>query len=410
MADSAGVTIVENSGPAWTAEEEWTVAAEPRLSLGVLDGDDAYQFHDISAAARQADGDLAVADRGTRTVRIYGPGGDFRSLIGTAGSGPGEFNRPTQVLISTDDAITVWDETARRITRFNAEGKLLDTETVSLPGIITTVSGKAETWSEDPSQPTLFPGPALLLSNEEILVRLVAKSVAAKKGEKAGAVGAIPGGRSRRPSGALRLASDLSTVDTVAFFGDVEEVQVEAPWGPQTMVPPFARNTSIAVQPNEPRICIGDQEGPEVHCFDAAGVATVIRWQAEPIPVHGNEPAVEAWREETIAAYGLKISREDVEALMALVPLPTVRPEYSALVLDREGNLWAKRGPDREAGTDEYLVFDRTGLLLGSVTIPTLRVLEIGNDYILGVYRDELEVQYLQLYEIVKPEGVQAGS
>lgn len=409
VVDPAGDTVVENREPAWTDDEAWTVAVEPRLSLGVLEGDEAFQFHDIGAAARRADGALVVADAGTRTVRIFGPDGDFRNLIGTAGSGPGEFHHPTQVLITADDAITVWDDAVRRITRFDAEGELLGTEAVSLPGIITTVSGKAERWSEDPSRPTLFPGPALLLSNEELLIRLVAKSVAEKKGEKAG-VASEPAGRARRPSGALRVAPDLSVIDTVMFFGDAEEVKVEAPWGMQTMVPPLARNTSIAVQPNEPRICIGEQNGPEVRCFDAEGSALAMRWRADPIPVRGDDPEIEAWREETIAAYGLKISRDDVEALIARVPLPVERPDYSALVLDREGNLWVKRGPGREARTDDYLVFGRTGKLLGSVTTPALRVLEIGSDYILGVYRDELEVQYLQLYEIVKPEGVPAAS
>jgi hypothetical protein len=36
-------------------------------------------------------------------------------------------------------------------------------------------------------------------------------------------------------------------------------------------------------------------------------------------------------------------------------------------------------------------------------------VLEIGRDYILGVYEDELEVEYLHLYPLVKPEGGESG-
>jgi len=50
----------------------------------------------------------------------------------------------------------------------------------------------------------------------------------------------------------------------------------------------------------------------------------------------------------------------------------------------------------------EYLVFDPTGALLGAVALPPIEVLEIGDDYVMGVYRDELEVQYLQVHELVK--------
>ena len=75
------------------------------------------------------------------------------------------------------------------------------------------------------------------------------------------------------------------------------------------------------------------------------------------------------------------------------------------LVLDRQGNLWVKRGPTAsgESQTTEYLVFDRQGVLLGSVLLPPIRVLEIGMDYVMGIYEDQLEVQYLQIFEIVQP-------
>jgi hypothetical protein len=36
--DSAGITIVENHAAAWTDGNTWILAAEPLLSVGVLDG------------------------------------------------------------------------------------------------------------------------------------------------------------------------------------------------------------------------------------------------------------------------------------------------------------------------------------------------------------------------------------
>jgi hypothetical protein len=45
------------------------------------------------------------------------------------------------------------------------------------------------------------------------------------------------------------------------------------------------------------------------------------------------------------------------------------------------------------------------GLLLGTVTLPPIDVLEIGEDYVLGVFRDEMEVEYLRVHAIHKQES-----
>jgi hypothetical protein len=42
-------------------------------------------------------------------------------------------------------------------------------------------------------------------------------------------------------------------------------------------------------------------------------------------------------------------------------------------------------------------------VLLGPVVLPQVQALDIGDDYVVGVYEDELEVEYLQVLEIVKP-------
>ena len=56
----------------------------------------------------------------------------------------------------------------------------------------------------------------------------------------------------------------------------------------------------------------------------------------------------------------------------------------------------------------EWVVFDGSGRMLGSVTTPAgLEVTEIGEDFVLGIWRDELDVQHVQLYELMK--GTTAG-
>jgi len=48
-------------------------------------------------------------------------------------------------------------------------------------------------------------------------------------------------------------------------------------------------------------------------------------------------------------------------------------------------------------------VFDPGGRWLGEMTLPEgFRVFEIGKDYALGVYRDELGIEHVRMYGLVK--------
>jgi hypothetical protein len=72
-------------------------------------------------------------------------------------------------------------------------------------------------------------------------------------------------------------------------------------------------------------------------------------------------------------------------------------------VLDRGGHLWVKTGAADGPESDSYLVFTPAGQAVGPVSVPHVRILEIGDDYLVGVVRDEFEVQYLQVFELAKP-------
>jgi hypothetical protein len=195
-------------------------------------------------------------------------------------------------------------------------------------------------------------------------------------------------------------------VDTLMFFGDVEQETVRVPWGATPIVPPAARQTTIAVQPTVSRVCVGDQQGPEIRCFGPGDARTVIRWMSEPTAITGNE--VNAWREATIALYAQKLTETDVTSMLDQVTVPETRPHYGQIVLDRVGNVWVRLGPSTGTASEtaDYLVFDPTGTLLGTVVVPAARVLEIGDDYVMGIYRDELEVEYLHVYELMKTQAL----
>jgi hypothetical protein len=87
------------------------------------------------------------------------------------------------------------------------------------------------------------------------------------------------------------------------------------------------------------------------------------------------------------------------------VPVAEALPAYEQVILDRAGNLWLS----------EYMVLDETpvwqvissdGRWLGSVTMPPGgRISEIGRDYVLGTWRDEMDVETVLMYDLEKPAG-----
>ena len=378
VSDSAGQTIVQSRRARWTDGEAWSVSAAPKQTIGVLNGPEEYQFVGVSSAARQSDGDLVVVDRAAQTVRLYDYEGTFVRTLGGPGSGPGEFQDPSQVVVTPGDSVVVWDAAAYRITRFDPAGGLAGVETVDLGRIAKAI------------EPPLYPGTVEPLQDGGLLVRLVEKRLK------------FPSGMSRQRSGALRVSEDLSVIDTLTFFGDIEQFSVDAPWGRMPVPPPQAKRTRITHQGIPPRICIGDQAGPEIACFGPGDSRTLLRWSSEPSPVTREEIA--SWREASIRLYGQKMSEVEVSRMLDQLPSPELRPHYSQLTLDLVGNLWVELGPSVEAASHsvDYLVFDPAGVQLGVVALPPIQLLEIGDDYVMGVYNDEFEIEYLQVYQIRK--------
>lgn len=68
--DSAGVTIVENTSPAWSSGEEWRVVEPPVVEIGVIDGDQRYQLSRVLGVGRLSDGRILVANGGSQEIRV----------------------------------------------------------------------------------------------------------------------------------------------------------------------------------------------------------------------------------------------------------------------------------------------------------------------------------------------------
>ena len=80
--DSAGVRIVENQAPIPDSRLAWEISIEPTLSIGALEGEEAYQLFQVVTATRLTDGRVLVANRGTSEIRVFDASGTYLDTWG----------------------------------------------------------------------------------------------------------------------------------------------------------------------------------------------------------------------------------------------------------------------------------------------------------------------------------------
>jgi hypothetical protein len=71
--------------------------------------------------------------------------------------------------------------------------------------------------------------------------------------------------------------------------------------------------------------------------------------------------------------------------------------------VDDEDNLWVAEYK-LEDEQPSWAVFDPEGRFLGTVDTPVdVRVTHIGSDFLIGVWNDDMDVEYVHVYDLIKP-------
>jgi hypothetical protein len=123
--DTIGDTVVVRtvSGQVW--ESDRRLVSE--VSIGVLEGEERYQFGSIRAFAVDAQGRIYVFDSHVPVLRLYSSSGEWIRDIGREGEGPGEYKQPDSGLaILPDGRVALRDPGNGRITIYSPEGDYLD--------------------------------------------------------------------------------------------------------------------------------------------------------------------------------------------------------------------------------------------------------------------------------------------
>jgi len=365
--DSAGVTIVESPAPEPGARLGWTLDSVPTLDIGTLDGPPELQLYQVRGAFRLADGGVAVLNAGSREVRLYGADGRHLRSMGGEGDGPGEFNNPGSLHRWADDSLAVWDARARRLTVYGLDGSL--GRTLALP------------------QPEGLGLPSFRhrLSNGALV------TTSMKLSEDA-----LSSGEVRIPVEVALLSDDGEvSVSLGTFPGDDTFMQI-AEESVSILRIPFARG--LAVAPHRNQTIVAETGRLELRYFGPGGSTERIARVAVP-PRQATDADRQAYLEERLAN-AAEQARPGLRTLLLDHPGPDTLPAFSALKDDVLGNTWVRlfRSP-ADTGAEQWIVLDAEGAARGTVALPPgIDVYEIGPDWLLGLWTDELDVEHVRVW------------
>lgn len=372
--DSSGVRIVESRAPAWREGQGWRIRSEPLLRIGRVDGAEADQLYRVRGAVRLSDGAVVVANAGTGQLRWYDANGVHLASAGAPGDGPGEFRSLSWIGRVADDSIYAWDRDLRRITVFHG-GRLgrVATADVPLDRRLPTVVGALRDGSV-----VVTGGPTLVPEGDP--------------------------GVQRPPLPVWLVSRDGARRATLGPFPDqaVNRRPAATPGAWITTAVPFGASTVVTAAGD--RIVVGDNVAYELrlHAPDGSLAAVFRRPDAVPRPVRPEDLAAEL--EARLAPLPpIEAIRDGIRMTFEEPPAPGTMPHFRAVFADPDGNLWVQAyAPPQEPGT-LWDVFDPEGRWLGGVEVPPgLEITEIGRDYVVGITRDALDVEYVQVHEVVK--------
>jgi hypothetical protein len=369
--DSAGIRIVENHAPAWSTEQAWQLADAPSTTFGATES-----LYRVLWGRRLPDGRVILAQNSTLEFLLFAPDGSLLARRGGRGGGPGEFRELSRVRAGPGDSITVFDFPGARVSILDAEGSFA--RSYQVPSIQGRPSVTEAIFADGSILAIpLGTGPATgqgLVRRERELWHLPLD------GGEAVRIAAFPetetfffeGGGSRRPF--FGKHAYYTTSRRGLIWGQTDRLSLH-------VVSPDGATREIHRIVREPRSFGPSDIQPLVdeRLADAApDRRPMVQRQLSSLPTSGTVPEW-GWPD-----YGDEYGR--------------------ALLVDDADFVWLAEYFMPSAPTNARTVLDTEGTWLGSVSLPArFSPLHIGSDFILGVFEDELEVEHVQLYELIKP-------
>jgi len=381
ITDSAGVAIVANTDQGvWGPSEGWTLTED--LRIGMVEGDPTYQFGQIGFIAVDSRGEIYVTDLQTQNIRVFSPQGEHLRTIGRPGAGPGELSPGAAfVLIAPGDTLLVPDLQNRRVNRYLSDGTSLGSFPIALE------RGLPAAFRVTPARAIVMQLRPLALPNMPAPDTMDAIVVIEPSGEIRDTIMKFPSGRTLNLGGA---APEINVFAAEPLWDVTQDLGVL-----------YGVNNAY-------RISRYGQDG---------SLERVVTMPHEPKPVSQSDQRVIMQFFER-QARDAGAPPEAMQQLRAMIKFGEFIPAFSAILTGPDNTIWVQHQRSladateeeleefnliEESGAPDWDIFDDQGRYLGIVTMPPrFQPRGFDGDNMYGVWRDDLDVQYVMRLKIVK--------
>ena len=372
------VSCNDGTDPASTDTlETWTLSDEPTVVIGGADEREDYLLTRVVGATRLGDGRVVIANQGTLQLRYYDPEGEHLYDAGGQGEGPGEFESLGGIVRLPGDSVLV--DSWLGLTRFGPDGGYAS----SIPYDLPPYYGECR-WSVDGGQHPLADGSI-------VAVALVY-------------VGIFGGQRCQEPTEAQpqavvgRFIPPTGVFDTIAELPGLEEAYGDEMYA-------HAKNVVYAI--GDDRIYLGQTGSDTILAMSMTGdtVATLLA-PFEPVRVPADAKRIPPGKPEF--ARWKPIYPDYYPRYARLVAAPGDRVWVMAYPpLKEPARYWELTSPISfrrpEDGGALWSVLDPDGLVIAELRTPEgFFLMEVGDDQLLGVHKDEFHRESVRLYRLVR--------
>ena len=373
--DSAGIQIVTSNGDRTSRTLRWETGESPLIDIGARQDDSSHQLFRVRDVTRLPGGGIAVLDGGSKEIRFFSSGGEHERTVGAVGEGPGEYRSVAGLTLAGSDSLLVFDNALGRITVLDLEGRFVNSFRLQS--------------TADPIHP----------------IRLYRLAATTATGDLVLLPRAYPADMKPRPMVHWDSVPNLvytgagTLRDTVGEFSGMDIYATPSRTNGLT----FGRYTSADVYGDE--LYITDGGDYEFRIYGIRGdLGRIVRLQRAPRKVTAADER--ALKDVRLARARDDQARRDVEESFRSSPKAEYKPWLSNLVVDRTGHVWVEEyQPTMGGGKRTWSVFAPDGQWLGSAELPAaFRVIEIGQDFILGVWRDDVDVEHVRLLSLTRNE------
>jgi hypothetical protein len=351
--DSSGIRIVSNPAPT-DRLPRLSIADDPSLVIGTQAGDSSFVLYRVHDARLLSDGRIVIQNG--QELLWFHADGEFQERNGGMGEGPAEFRGLIRLEVLPGDTVLAINRSPPSAKVFTPTGTY--TSSVPIRPLPVAVGrfpngrwvGLAFLGEDAPREPGIF----------------------------------------RERWGAVVLDSIFNTIDTLAFpegrmfYGDRRQ-SVHVPHSPRAI---------LATRGD--RAVVGSSDRYELRVFESTGRHLMLIRNIAPNPAVG--PATndnDDSRRELPREAGGPARRHDP-------PLPQSAPAFDEVVVANDGAVWVRRY-DPIAADREWHVYDAQGRLAAQARISArLQPTEITESHVLGIWRDELDVESVRMFRITR--------